>query len=101
MVKEEAETPRDLIGATEPLVLVEADVTDPASVASAAEDRGLDVTANVVAPSTLDTPANRATLPASDSSPWVPPADVAAISFLASDTAGQLRGARLLFYGSA
>lgn len=68
----------------------------------AEENRGLDVTANVVAPSTLDTPANRAGMPNSDFSTWVPPADVAAaISFLASDEAGQLRGAWLPVYGSA
>jgi NAD(P)-dependent dehydrogenase (short-subunit alcohol dehydrogenase family) len=68
----------------------------------AEENRGLDVTANVVAPSTLDTPANRAAMPDSDFSEWVPPADAAAsISFLASDPAGQLRGAWLPVYGSA
>jgi len=68
----------------------------------AEENRGLDLTANVVAPSTLDTPANRAGMPDADFSTWVPLADVAAsISFLASDAAGQLRGAWLPVYGSA
>ncbi len=68
----------------------------------AEESRGLDLTANVIAPSTLDTPANRTGLPGADFSAWVPPADVAAsISFLASDAAGQLRGAWLPVYGSA
>lgn len=68
----------------------------------AEENRGRDVTANVVAPSTLDTPANRAAMPDSGFSAWVPPADVAAsISFLVSDEAGQLRGAWLPVYGSA
>ena len=68
----------------------------------AEENRGRDVTANVVAPSTLDTPANRAALPDADFSAWVPPEDVAAsIAFLASDEAGQLRGAWLPVYGSA
>lgn len=68
----------------------------------AEETRGLDVTANVVAPSTLDTPANRAALPESGFSAWVPPDDVAAtISFLVSQQAGQLRGAWLPVYGSA
>ena len=67
-----------------------------------AENRGLDVTANVVSPSTLDTPANRAGMPHANFSNWVPPSDVAAsISFLASDAAGQLRGAWLPAYGSA
>ena len=68
----------------------------------AEENRGRDITANVVAPSTLDTLANRAGMPDGDFSKWVPPADVAAaISFLASDEAGQLRGAWLPAYGSA
>lgn len=68
----------------------------------AEENQGLDVTANVIAPSTLDTPANRAAMPDSDFSAWVPPADAAAsISFLASDAAGQLRGAWLPVYGSS
>lgn len=68
----------------------------------AEENRGLDVTANVIAPSTLDTPANRAAMPDSDFGDWVPPSDAAAsISFLASDAAGQLRGAWLPVYGSA
>jgi NAD(P)-dependent dehydrogenase (short-subunit alcohol dehydrogenase family) len=68
----------------------------------AEENRGLDVTANVIAPSTLDTPANRAAMPDSDFDAWVPPADAAAsISFLASDAAGQLRGTWLPVYGSA
>jgi NAD(P)-dependent dehydrogenase (short-subunit alcohol dehydrogenase family) len=68
----------------------------------AEENLGLDVTANVIAPSTLDTPANRAAMPGSDFSAWVPPADAAAsISFLVSDEAGQLRGAWLPVYGSS
>jgi NAD(P)-dependent dehydrogenase (short-subunit alcohol dehydrogenase family) len=68
----------------------------------AEENRWLDVTANVIAPSTLDTAANRAAMPDSDFVAWVPPADAAAsISFLASDAAGQLRGAWLPVYGSA
>lgn len=70
--------------------------------AIAEENRGLDVTANVVAPSTLDTPANRAAMTDADFSAWVPPDDVAAnIAFLVSQEAGQLRGAWLPVYGSA
>lgn len=68
----------------------------------AEENRGRDVTANVVAPSTLDTPANRAAMSGADSGSWVPISDVAAsISFLLSEPAGQLRGAWLPLYGSA
>jgi NAD(P)-dependent dehydrogenase (short-subunit alcohol dehydrogenase family) len=68
----------------------------------AEETKGTGVTANVVAPSTLDTPANRRTMPKADPSTWVTASDVAAaIAFLASDAAGQLRGAWLPVYGSA
>jgi NAD(P)-dependent dehydrogenase (short-subunit alcohol dehydrogenase family) len=68
----------------------------------AEENLGSDITANVVAPSTLDTPANRAAMPKADFASWVPPDDVAAgISYLCSDSAGQLRGAWLPVYGSA
>jgi NAD(P)-dependent dehydrogenase (short-subunit alcohol dehydrogenase family) len=70
--------------------------------AIAEENRGMDVTANVVAPSILDTPANRAAMPGQDHSAWVPPDEVAAtIAFLASEAAGQLRGAWLPLFGSA
>lgn len=68
----------------------------------AEETKGTGVTANVVAPSTLDTPANRRAMPKSDPNRWVTASDVAAaIAFLASDAAGQLRGAWLPVYGSA
>lgn len=68
----------------------------------AEETIGTGVTANVIAPSTLDTPANRRAMPNADPSRWVTPEHVAAsIAYLASDEAGQLRGAWLPAYGSA
>jgi NAD(P)-dependent dehydrogenase (short-subunit alcohol dehydrogenase family) len=68
----------------------------------AEESRGSAITANVVAPSTIDTPATRGSMPDADHSAWVSPSDVAAsIAFLASEEAGQLRGAWLPVYGSA
>lgn len=68
----------------------------------AEENRGLDVTANVIAPSTLDTPANRSSMPEADFDAWVSPEDAAAtIAFLTSQEAGELRGAWLPVYGSA
>jgi NAD(P)-dependent dehydrogenase (short-subunit alcohol dehydrogenase family) len=68
----------------------------------AEETRGTGVTANVVAPSTLDTPATRKAMPNADHSAWVPTSDVAAvIASLTSEEAGQLRGAWLPVYGSA
>jgi NAD(P)-dependent dehydrogenase (short-subunit alcohol dehydrogenase family) len=63
---------------------------------------GTGVTANVIAPSTLDTSANRSAMPDADHDSWVRPADAAAsIDFLASEEAGQLRGTWLAVYGSA
>jgi NAD(P)-dependent dehydrogenase (short-subunit alcohol dehydrogenase family) len=68
----------------------------------AEETRGTGVTANTVAPSTIDTPANRKMISGGDPAKWVTPADLAAsIVYLASEPAGQLRGAWLPVYGSA
>lgn len=62
----------------------------------------MQVAANVIAPSMLDTPANRQAMPDADHSAWVSSSDVAAsIAFLASEEAGQLRGTWLPVYGSA
>jgi NAD(P)-dependent dehydrogenase (short-subunit alcohol dehydrogenase family) len=69
--------------------------------AIAEECRGTGVTANVVAPSTVDTPANRAAWPEASHDKWVAPESVAAaISFMTSDAAGDVRGAWLPVYGS-
>ena len=66
----------------------------------AEENNDLDVTANVVAPSFLDTPTNRASLPAAEHGSLVSIEDVAEmISFLSSQEAGQLRGAWLPAFG--
>ena len=67
----------------------------------AVETRGRNVTANVVAPSTIDTPANRAGMPHSDFTRWVTPDEVAAsVEFLVGEGAGALRGAWLPVYGN-
>jgi NAD(P)-dependent dehydrogenase (short-subunit alcohol dehydrogenase family) len=62
---------------------------------------GSGVTANVIAPSVLDTTANRRAMPSADFTRWVTP-DVAAaiVAFLISDAAGTLRGAWLPVFGS-
>ena len=67
----------------------------------AEESCGSGVTASVIAPSVLDTPANRRAMPSADYTRWVSP-DVAAamVSFLVSDEAGTLRGAWLPVFGS-
>ena len=64
------------------------------------ENRSHGVTANAIAPSILDTPANRSAMPDADHSAWIPPQEVAAmIEFLCSKEAGHLRGAWLPLYG--
>ena len=57
---------------------------------------------NAVAPSILDTPANRAAMPEADHSRWVSPADLAAlIIFLASPDNRATRGAVIPVYGGS
>ncbi|MDX9698736.1 MAG: SDR family NAD(P)-dependent oxidoreductase [Rhodocyclaceae bacterium] len=60
----------------------------------AAELRESGINVNAVAPSILDTPANRAAMPDADTSKWVSLADLAAvIEFLASTRANAVHGA--------
>jgi NAD(P)-dependent dehydrogenase (short-subunit alcohol dehydrogenase family) len=62
--------------------------------ALAMEVAGSGVTVNGVLPTTIDTPANRAAMPNTDSSQWVKPESIAQlIGFLVSDGAGQVNGA--------
>jgi NAD(P)-dependent dehydrogenase (short-subunit alcohol dehydrogenase family) len=57
---------------------------------------------NAVAPSVLDTPANRQTMPSADYSRWVPPAALAEIiTFLASPENRVTRGAVIPVYGGS
>jgi NAD(P)-dependent dehydrogenase (short-subunit alcohol dehydrogenase family) len=66
----------------------------------AEETRTLDITANCVLPSVIDTPANRAAMGDADADQWVKPERLAeSIAFLASEAAGDLRGATLTVYG--
>ena len=58
------------------------------------------VTANVVLPSVIDTPANRAAEPAADFSRWVSPESLARLLlWLASDAAADVNGAVIPIYG--
>ena len=69
------------------------------TVALENEDAG--ITANVILPGTMDTLANRKSMPNSDFSRWVQPATVASlITWLASGTGKDVNGAVIPVYGS-
>ena len=66
----------------------------------AAENRDAGITANVILPGTMDTPANRKGMPNADVSKWVQPANVASlVLWLAGDAGGDVTGAVLPVYG--
>lgn len=70
--------------------------------ALAAELRDQRITANVIMPSTIDTPANRASMPNADHSRWVKPAEIAAVvRFLVGPEARIISGAQVPVYGRA
>ncbi len=66
----------------------------------ALENADQGITANVVLPSTIDTPSNRAAMPDADFTKWVRPEQVAhLVLWLASDGASQTTGALIPIYG--
>ena len=66
----------------------------------AAELEPTSVTASVLVPSVIDTPATRATLPYADYVNWPTPDEIAAVgAFLLSEEAGVLNGAMVPVYG--
>ena len=68
----------------------------------AAEGKKFGVAANVILPSTIDTPVNRAAIPDADFSRWVAPESIAKlIVFLTSDAAVDTNGAAIPIYGKA
>lgn len=70
--------------------------------AVAVEYRDAGVRCNVVLPSIIDTPGNRASQPGADASRWVAPAQIAAtILFLASDESAATSGTAVPVYGRA
>jgi NAD(P)-dependent dehydrogenase (short-subunit alcohol dehydrogenase family) len=70
--------------------------------ALAQETAGEEIWVNAVAPSILDTPANRAAMPDADFSSWVQPSAAAeVITFLASPDNRVTRGAVIPVYGGA
>jgi NAD(P)-dependent dehydrogenase (short-subunit alcohol dehydrogenase family) len=70
------------------------------SIASELEPSG--VTAAVLVPSVIDTPATRATLPYADYVNWPTPDEIASVAdFLLSEDAGVMNGALVPVYGKA
>jgi len=67
----------------------------------ALENKDMGITANAILPGTIDTPANRKSMPSGDYSRWVQPASIAAlITWLASDSGKDVNGAAIPVYGS-
>jgi NAD(P)-dependent dehydrogenase (short-subunit alcohol dehydrogenase family) len=67
----------------------------------AAEVKGSGVTANVILPSIIDTPANRESIPKADPAKWVKPEHIAAtMRFLCSEEAASINGAHIPIYGA-
>ena len=70
--------------------------------AIAKETKELNITANTVLPSVLDTPANRDAMGEENTDKWVKPASLAkVICFLASEAAQDISGAAIPVYGGA
>jgi NAD(P)-dependent dehydrogenase (short-subunit alcohol dehydrogenase family) len=66
----------------------------------AAENKDAGITANVILPGTMDTPANRKAMPDADFSKWVSPATVASLMvWLAGDAGKDMNGAVIPVYG--
>lgn len=66
----------------------------------ALENKDTGITANVILPGTMHTPANRKDMPGADVSTWVQPASVASlIVWLASDAGKDVTGAAIPVYG--
>jgi 3-oxoacyl-[acyl-carrier protein] reductase len=67
----------------------------------ALENKDAGLTANVILPGTMDTPANRKSIPNADFSKWVRPSTVASlITWLASDAGKDINGGVIPVYGS-
>jgi NAD(P)-dependent dehydrogenase (short-subunit alcohol dehydrogenase family) len=66
------------------------------------EAAGKNIVASVVAPSTIDTPQNRKSMPAADHSKWVKPEEIASIIyFYCTVAASALREPLIKVYGNA
>ncbi len=93
-------------GAVEPSAQLAAYCAAKAAVVAltksiAAETQGTNITANVVLPSVIDTPANRDAMGTENVDQWVTPESLAeVICFLASAAARDVRGAAIPVYGN-
>jgi NAD(P)-dependent dehydrogenase (short-subunit alcohol dehydrogenase family) len=68
---------------------------------TALENKDAGLTANVILPGTMDTPANRQAMPDADFAKWVHPATIASlIIWLAGDAGRDVNGAVIPVYGS-
>jgi NAD(P)-dependent dehydrogenase (short-subunit alcohol dehydrogenase family) len=66
----------------------------------ALENKDAGITANVILPGTIDTPANRKDMPGANVSQWVQPASIASlIVWLAGDAGKDVTGAAIPVYG--
>jgi NAD(P)-dependent dehydrogenase (short-subunit alcohol dehydrogenase family) len=67
----------------------------------ALENKDAGLTANVILPGTIDTPANRQAMPKADVAKWVQPATIASlIVWLAGESAKDVNGALIPVYGT-
>ncbi|MBI3683662.1 MAG: SDR family NAD(P)-dependent oxidoreductase [Acidobacteria bacterium] len=64
----------------------------------AIEQKNTGITANIVLPGTMDTPANRAAMPRADPAKWVQPAEIASLLVHLAGSA-QVNGAVIPVYG--
>lgn len=66
----------------------------------ALENKDAGITANIILPSIIDTPANRSVMPGADYSAWVKPETIASlIVWLARDAGTDVNGASIPMYG--
>ena len=93
--------------AVQPFAGAAGDITGKAAVlafvdALHEEYRNDGIRANAILPSTIDTPANRRSMPDADFDAWVKPEEIArVVAFLASDDAGVTSGGHVPVYGRA
>jgi len=67
---------------------------------AAQEQKGTGITINAIAPSIIDTPTNRQSMPDEDFRRWVKPENIAdTVCYLCSDAAGDVTGTTIKVFG--